>query len=192
MTDKQIIIDDQKETIHRLQQECTEKTDTIIALGEQLKAKEQECEELKEEALHSDYGIMKNNLEGAITYLEKENKDLSKIIDCKNETVLSLKQQLDQLKAEKEEIKKYLGISSKTIMERLEELQEFRDNDKYKLYLAEQTLTEIKEIAKNSCCLQPTSTCEEYENCKECSRTSDDVTVQQILQKINEVEECKP
>ena len=50
--------------------------------------------------------------------------------------------------SEKEEIKKYLGISSKTIMERLEELQEFRDNDKYRLYQAEQTLTEIKEIAE--------------------------------------------
>ena len=43
------IINDQENTIHRLQQECTEKTNAIIALGEQLKAKEQECEELKEE-----------------------------------------------------------------------------------------------------------------------------------------------
>ena len=51
MTDKQIIIDDQKETIHRLQQECTEKTDTIIALGEQLQAKEQECEKLKKQLM---------------------------------------------------------------------------------------------------------------------------------------------
>ena len=49
MTDKQIIIDDQKETIHRLQQECTEKTNAIIVLGERLKAKEQECEGLKKE-----------------------------------------------------------------------------------------------------------------------------------------------
>ena len=57
------------------------------------------------------------------------------------------------------------------------------ENTKYK-----QTLAEIKEIAKNSCCLQPTSTCEEYENCKECSRTSDDETVKQILQKISECE----
>ena len=45
---KEIIINDQKNTIHRLQQECTEKTNAIIALGEQLKAKEQECEKLKE------------------------------------------------------------------------------------------------------------------------------------------------
>ena len=45
MENKQIIIiDDQKETIHRLQQECTEKTNAIIALGEQLKAKEQELQ----------------------------------------------------------------------------------------------------------------------------------------------------
>ena len=44
MTDKEIIIDDQKETIHRLQQECTEKTNAIIALGEQLSRKEQELQ----------------------------------------------------------------------------------------------------------------------------------------------------
>lgn len=49
MIDREIIIDDQKETIHRLQQECTEKTNTIIALGEQLQRKTQECEELKEQ-----------------------------------------------------------------------------------------------------------------------------------------------
>ena len=36
MTDKQIIIDDQRKTIHRLQDECTEKTNAIIALGERL------------------------------------------------------------------------------------------------------------------------------------------------------------
>ena len=48
MTDKQIIIDDQKKTIHRLQDECTEKTNVIIALGEQLKVKEQIIEKLKE------------------------------------------------------------------------------------------------------------------------------------------------
>ena len=57
------------------------------------------------------------------------------------------------------------------------------ERNKYK-----QTLTEIKEIAENSCCLQPTSTCEEFESCKECSRTSDDEALKQILQKISEVE----
>ena len=57
------IINEQKNTIHRLQQECTEKTNAIIALSEQLKrlelklkvtkadyeASEQESEELKEQ-----------------------------------------------------------------------------------------------------------------------------------------------
>ncbi|MBO7211151.1 MAG: hypothetical protein J6V44_09165 [Methanobrevibacter sp.] len=51
MTDKQIIIDDQKKTIHRLQDECTEKTNAIIALAEQLKRKEQEIKKLKNDYL---------------------------------------------------------------------------------------------------------------------------------------------
>ena len=46
MTDKQTIIDDQKKTIHRLQDECTEKTNAIIALGEQLQRKQQSEEKL--------------------------------------------------------------------------------------------------------------------------------------------------
>lgn len=44
----QSLIEDYRQTIERLQQECTEKTNAIIVLGEHLKAKEQECEELKE------------------------------------------------------------------------------------------------------------------------------------------------
>lgn len=43
------LIEDYRQTIERLQKECTEKTNAIIALGERLKAKEQECEELKKE-----------------------------------------------------------------------------------------------------------------------------------------------
>ena len=58
----------------------------------------------------------------------------------------------------------------------------------FKINTYEQTLAEIKEIAEKSCCLQPTSDCEEYGNCKECSRTSDDATVKQIIQKISECE----
>lgn len=47
MTDKQIMIDDQKKTIHRLQDECTEKTNAIIALGEQLDQVKTENDSLK-------------------------------------------------------------------------------------------------------------------------------------------------
>lgn len=42
------VINDYQNIVKRLQQECTEKTNAIIALGERLQAKEQECEELKE------------------------------------------------------------------------------------------------------------------------------------------------
>ena len=93
MTDKQIIDDDQKKTIHRLQDECTEKTNAIIALGKNLKIKEQEYEKLK---------------------------------------------------AEQTEIKKYLGISHKTILERLEELTEFRDRDSDEILQLQQQLDQLK------------------------------------------------
>lgn len=46
----QSLIEDYRQTIERLQKECTEKTNAIIALGEHLKAKEQECEELEKYA----------------------------------------------------------------------------------------------------------------------------------------------
>ena len=44
----QSLIEDYRQTIERLQKECTEKTNAIIALGERLKAKTQECEQIKE------------------------------------------------------------------------------------------------------------------------------------------------
>ena len=53
----QSLIEDYKQTIERLQKECTEKTNAIIALGEQLKAKEQECKELKKQ-LKGDKGLI--------------------------------------------------------------------------------------------------------------------------------------
>ena len=106
----------------------------------QLKHKAQECEELKKQLERKEENYQK--------LLSKSNKYIHNLVDENVQDISNLGRQLDQLKTEKEEIKKYLGISSKTIMERLEELQEFRDNDKYKLYQAEQTLTEIKEIAE--------------------------------------------
>ena len=72
--------------------------------------------------------------------------------------------------------------------EDFEDVYENMRYEKQQLEQLGQTLTEIKEIAENSCCLQPTSDCEEYKKCNECSRTSDDVTVKQILQKISECE----
>ena len=94
---------------------------------------------------------------------------------CKN--CYELQEQLDQLKADREEALKQLEF--------VRTLSTVKETEIRKLT---KTLAEIKEIAEKSCCLQPTSICEEYENCKECSRTSDDETVKQILQKISECE----
>ena len=44
----QSLIEDYRQTIELLQKECTEKTNAIIALGEQLKAEEQECEKYEQ------------------------------------------------------------------------------------------------------------------------------------------------
>ena len=55
-------------------------------------------------------------------------------------------QECQQLRQEKAEIKKYLGISSKTIMQRLEELQEFKDKLKITEYNYKQALDEIEEF----------------------------------------------
>lgn len=105
-------------------------------LVDKYKAKEQECEELKSDLT-----------------------DLSKIIDCKNGTILTFKEQLDQLKAENEKLKKQVcglrpelksiinktcskyNIESKYYHEKIVEI--INNLDKY-----EQTLIEIKEIAK--------------------------------------------
>lgn len=74
MSDKQIIIDDQKKTIHRLQDECTEKTATIIALGEQLKAKEQELQEAMDNYVQLDLQRVKEYNELVDLYKAKEQE----------------------------------------------------------------------------------------------------------------------
>lgn len=50
----------------------------------------------------------------------------------------------EELRKEKAEIKKYLGISDKTIIQRLEELQEFKDKLKISEYKYKQALDEIE------------------------------------------------
>ena len=52
----------------------------------------------------------------------------------------------EELKREQTEIKKYLGISHKTILERLEELTDFRDRDRDEL---DQLKAENEELRRN-------------------------------------------
>jgi chromosome segregation ATPase len=87
MIDKQIIIDDLKEMIYKLQIECAEKTDNILALGEQLKHKEQECEGFKE--LYNYYAFDRRKPEN-IT-------ELKICINGVNEELIRLQQENEEL-----------------------------------------------------------------------------------------------
>ena len=90
MTDKQIIIDDQKKTIHRLQDECTEKTNAIIALGEQLKAKEQECERLRFPMQDTNYAILAKEEFEEYKKLKQTFTEIKEIAEkcCINQAIL--------------------------------------------------------------------------------------------------------
>lgn len=148
-----------EELKQRLHQCWTVENSFVVQL-DQLEAELKQEKTLKE-MYFTYYKAKHGDIKGEFFKLKAENKELSKELERIHEDIkLSplcykcdkeecLQKEIDKLKSEKEEIKKYLGISSKTIMERLEELQEFRDNDKDKLYQAEQTLIEIKEIAEN-------------------------------------------
>lgn len=178
MTDKQIIIDYENlcENYSKVvgcyitfDGSCIKEQCFTYRLLQLLKAKEQEFEELKKNVEHWKMEHKEAKAKGEWTY------DLVK---------KRLGQQLNQLKVENKELKRQhqgdKGLITSTGKMNYQLLQKY---DKLKTALAE-----IKEIAENSCCSQPTSTCEEYENCKECSRTSDDETIKQILQKIRECE----
>lgn len=71
---------------------------------------------------------------------EVEQITLKRIID----KLRAKEQECEELKKEKAEIKKYLGISDKTIIQRLEELQEFKDKLKISEYSYKQALDEIE------------------------------------------------
>lgn len=168
---EQIIID-QKQTIHRLQQECTEKTNVIIALGEKLQAKEQECETL---ASQLDFEVQKKEC------LEQECEELKKIIDEAKNGKLDLNSffaieaivgeyqlELDQLKAENDNWQKEYW--------KLEQGNDFLAENNSRL---KQTLTEIKRL-----CDEEKGWC----NCSNNKPTETAQFAQQILQKIREVD----
>ena len=124
MTDKQIIIDYEnlcenysKEVgcYNTFDGSCIKEQCFTYRLLQLLKAKEQECEELK-----------------------KDLTDLSKIIDCKNGTILTFKEQLDQLKGENVGVLKQLEF--------VRTLNTVREADIRKLF---KILAEIKEICNS-------------------------------------------
>ena len=122
---------------------------------------------------------------------------------CKN--CYELTEQLDQLKAENDNLKSliwwiHIGVEGadkatteyyenrntpyeENYWKRIRALQPPTYESKYKL-----ALTEIKEIAENCCITQATLDCENYDDCTQCGRISDGEGIQQILQKISEWE----
>jgi chromosome segregation ATPase len=152
MTDKQIIIDDQNKIINILEQECTEKMDIIVALENKLKAKEQECEELKEQLKEMNEVIrtettrcsLVNSLKTDLDQLKAENDTLNfecdtldfnnrflqARVDKLEQVILRRNDQIDQLKAENKHLNNLLNQA-------LKELEKTRE-----------TLTEIKELCQ--------------------------------------------
>lgn len=89
-----------------------------------------------------------NELEQA---LSRANTQYEKVVEQnqslqqENKQLKRKEQECGNLKKEQSEIKKYLGISHKTILERLKELTEFRDQDREQL---DQLKAENEELKK--------------------------------------------
>ena len=207
--DEQRIVELNK-TIKAKEQEC-EKLETARHLIEisrdnweyRAKSKERECESLDR------WLPIISRLEMAFGSYEK-----AKAIDFASYTK-QIFAELDQLKAENRILKEKFEIAIKNNMDKTllrlengdvkEELQEIRDefgietlychddNTRVhrciKLLQLQDCLTEIKEIAEKCCIMQTILDCENYDDCTQCGRISDGEGIQQILQKISEVEE---
>lgn len=115
----------------------------------ELEQKEKECEELHERTAsiihrltggrltYSTYTLegcedayadqLRIDVERATKELQEENGELKAENFAFENLVITQEKLIDNYTHELEEIKKYLGISDKTIMQRLEELQERRD-----------------------------------------------------------------
>lgn len=95
--------------------------------------------------------------------------------NCLYKQLKRKEQECEGLKKEQSEIKKYLGISYKTILERLEELTDFRDKDREQLDQLqaennelEGKLNFIKYLIKKALDPDKTSCEESFENLYKC------------------------
>ncbi len=144
--------------------------DTLNQLNNKYVNLEQEREKLtnKNNLLIAELNQIKLLLEGKNTQynvkveegekykkLAADFKDVNKQLGYK---YLTIKQECEELKAEKEVIKKYLGISDKSIMQRLEELTEYKLKRQLKYIKIEEerdrylkALEEIEDFRKKHC-----------------------------------------
>lgn len=87
--------------------------------------------------------------EGGLLKNTKNPKRCEYSPNCYYKQLKRKEQECDMLKKEKAEIKKYLGISHKTILERLEELTDFRDKDREELDQLKVENEELKKEKRN-------------------------------------------
>ena len=199
MTDKQIIIDKLKNDVACKENIINHLAEYSIKLEKQLKAKEQECERLKN---CSDEWMSKCEQETKLREFINEQLEQEKTLKEMYSTYYKakhsdIKGEFFKLKAENEKlreenftfeqlIKEYEKYG--TIEEIIEQLNKVKaENEKLK-----QTFTEIKEIAEkvyNDCdnCYRDTDTnCEV--DCIDCTLGGKAKLAEQILQKISEAE----
>ena len=181
-----ILLLNKLETSETIEQTIYEHLDVFVEeWNKQLKAKEQECEKLKEKV--KKYGEINEQETKDYAELKAENEELKKIINEAKNSNLDFKsflvgeavqneyeQQLDQLKAENETYKKMLEDEDVRLA-----LNEIRTGER-KLWFnkaerLKQALAEIKEIA------------EKEVKCAPDGETFARPEIKQILQKISEV-----
>lgn len=121
----QSLIEDYKQTIERLQKECTEKTDCIVSLCEKLITKHDRAKEL-EEKLNAQFAEMEEKL----TAEENKNFEL------------------------KEEIKELRDLNRRLDNQREEYWKEYLKLDK-KLKIAESQMTLARDLAYDSSQAEP-------------------------------------
>ena len=127
----------------------------------EVKCKEQEYERLKRDYFKQNKWLQER---------KQENDDLQNKLQAKE-------QECEKLIKEKSEIKKYLGISDKTIIQRLEELQEFKDELKISEYNYKQALDDIEKY------------CTYMNTFNECNKTNMGLKVDVVLDLINKAKE---
>ena len=187
MTDKQIIFKCDVDCIRKNTEECFE-LDCIKgqeSILKQLKAKEQECEELKkiiDEAKNSKLDL-KSFLVGEAVQNEYEQQldQLKEQLEAYKMEAEEGKEINSELKAENEGLKIYIESNEQQVKE-VEKL--VMDNDRLinELNQLKQTLTEIKEIMKKHCRKCKKHKFYHFQLCCTCKYTD-------ILEKISEVED---
>lgn len=136
---------------------ATLKNKNIVAIVEEHNKLKQECEEFRKANDEKNEFLQKLGISATgefhrinhyVDNLKTEYKEYKNLAAKYLADFFEVQKECEELKEELKEIKKYLGIESKTIMQRLEELQEFRDMDELKLFNYEQALEKIEELVK--------------------------------------------